>query len=252
MVVLGSGLEALIRIYAPKGLGDAIYLRAVTLHLLERGEAVTVFTPWPQLFADLDVIVKPRTELVYGGDLRRLATKGEIVCGDDFRARCINAGIAEPVALRMGWKLKNTALRDRILREAAGRKIFVYQPLKVTHNPEQELLQPRREAYERFIAAHAGCYRIRIGHPPFVQESSAPYELDLYGKAFIDDTFDVGLIGDIFFSEPCFVNVMAEAMDKQLICMFSARARDSESWVRLMTPARVFHKKHLATAVYDE
>lgn len=55
----------MIRLNAPKGLGDAIHVRAVVIHLLRQGELVTVFTRWPEVFADLDILAcVRRTRLV--------------------------------------------------------------------------------------------------------------------------------------------------------------------------------------------
>jgi hypothetical protein len=77
--------------------------------------------------------------------------------------------------------------------------------------------------------------------------------LDLFGKTSIADTFDVCTIGDLFFGEVCFLTpTIADAMGKPYICMFSKRASVSNQWTRLITPQRLFHRKDLGVAIYDE
>lgn len=247
----------MIKLDAGKGLGDAIYLRAIVLHLLKGREPLTVFTTWPDVFLDLPITIRPLSEAeAQKESTRHASTSGHVRCDegmDEFKMRCLSAGIREPVELTMRWKVRNSALTKRIKRAAGDRKIFIYQPLKATHNHEQELLRPRREDFIKLIEAHSDYFRVKLGHPPFVPEDSkAPCELDMFGRGFIYDTFDVCTLGDLFFGEPCFIPHAGEAMDRKFIVMFSQRALDSENWVRNITPERLFHKKHLATAVYDK
>lgn len=243
----------MIKLDAPKGLGDAIYLRAVALHFLERGEQVTVFTPWSDVFSDLRVTVRPRSERL-DPTTRRVAfpplpTPGGV---DEFRARCAYAGIAEEVRLRLGWKIKDVGLVDRVRRAARGRPILVFHSIRVVHNAVQDLLTPRREAFNRYLAGRSDCFRVRLGHPPFViDDPDAPRDVDLYGETSIHGEFDVASVADEFFSQPSSVNCLGEAVGKRVTCMFSRRAAESDSWARYFTPERVFYDQRLATAVYD-
>lgn len=248
--------DILINITAPKGLGDSILLRAVVLHLLDRGEELTVFTRWRDLFADLPVSVLPLSKRNEQSDLRAVtySNRAELPAGKTgFEARCTIAGITEPVELQLRWKVRSPSLLDRIKLEAAGRPIFIYQPLKRAENEQQKALRPLREGYHSYLSSRDDCFRIKLGHPPSVEDDmDMPCELDLYGKAFIFDTFDICTIGDEFFGEPCFIIHAAEALDRKVTCMFSRRALASHSWVRLINPQRVFHKMHLATAIGDD
>lgn len=238
-----------VKLAGPKGLGDTIYLRAVALHFLDRGERVKVFTRWPDVFWDLPVT------LLSMDDLHRHPNTLHISYltlmphdASQFQARCEAAGIQEPVDLTLRWRAVNTDLLASIRKKAGGRKILIYQPLKVCRSPGMDVMRPRRDAYRKVIAEHADYFRIKIGHPPYVDnDKELPCELDMLGKGFIRDTFDVCTIGDLFFGECCFVTVIAEALDRPVICMFSRRAKH---WT--MTREWQFHKTHLASVVYDE
>lgn len=246
----------MIYLNGPKGLGDAIMLRAIVLHLKEK-EEITVFTKWTDVFHGLNIFIKPLSELEQYPNMLYASTNGrqEIPEGSsDFMERCKRAGISESVEFKMDWVVQNHDLVERIRNEANGRKIFVYQPLKIARNEQQKILRPDMVAYRQFIEEHSDCYRIKLGHPPYVDSNNdLPCELDLFGKAFIKDSFDVGTTGDIFFGESCFVIQMGEALNKSCILMRSVRAMREDSWLnRYHDPKRVFTKKHLATTVYDE
>ena len=247
----------MISLRSPNGLGDAIYLRAIVLHLVARGEEVTVFTKWKDVFSDLPVAVREVIDITPNDRPTYVYCPAERVIPEglsDFVIRCRSAGIKERVELKLDWKVKNQALLDQIKRDARGRKIFIYQCARAIRSPISALLKPRREAFNKFIERHADHYRIKLGHPPHVEDDpGAPCELDLFGKAFIFGTFDVCTIGDIFFGQASFINCIAEALDKPHITMFARAALASpHPRANSATPERVFAKKHLATAVYDD
>lgn len=240
-----------MRFVAAKGLGDALYLRAVVLHVL--GRSVTVFTDWPEVFSDLPVVVRPRAA-ASGPDLRHVAysLSSPIDVGSDkFVMSCRKAGITDPVALRLGWRVRNTALVKRVRRAAGARRILVYQPPRKTACEAEEVVSPRREAFARHVHEADG-FRIKVGHPSFVQDGQdMPCELDLVGKTSVTDALDIGAIADAFFGEPCYLLVVGEAMDKPVTCMFSRRALSAPGKLRNYTPERMFHSA-LSVAVYDE
>lgn len=244
----------MISLRASSGLGDAIHLRAAVLHLLSCGESVGVFTKFPEVFSDLPVTIRPLEDGDTCDGLRHFNHKlsMEPSCVDAFTGACLRAGIEWPVPLRMNWTVQNHELLAQIRQLAAGRPIFVFQPVKHSSNWQQELLRPSREPYNAFIAKHQDYFRIKLGHPDYVEDRGEPCELDLMGKASIKDALDIGTIGDLFFGESCYVPMLGEAMDKRYAIMFTRRALNANDRIRNMTAERLFHKKHLATAVYDE
>lgn len=203
------------------GLGDAIYLRAVALHLLERKEQVEVYTPWPELFTDIPVVLNlhlspPRDIVWLRYDLNAPAIPGL----NEFKVRCLNAGIKDSVELRLDWKVKNKELVDKVLREAAGRQIFFYQPTRKVKTAAQASWAPRRDAFNSFVRAHNDYFRIKVGHPGWVQlDCEQECELDLCGKCSIHDAFDIATVADLFFGEPNHVTTLAQALDKPFTMM---------------------------------
>lgn len=249
----------MIELSASKGLGDAIYMRAIVLHLLRRGEQVTVFTAWAEVFDDLPVTVRGLAERTGDEDWRhakpclhcRIKAVGHL---DAFTMACLQAGIEGPVPLRMDWRVRNIDLVQRVKREAAGRPILLFQPLKKSSNMNQALARPKHGAFAEFLAARADHFRVKVGRPQdLVPDAHLPCDLDLMGRTSVQDVFDIGTVCDTAFGESCFVLVMAEAMDKPFTWMFSRRGIESgRTHVQNIRPGRVFHKRHLATAVFDE
>lgn len=246
----------MIELMSPKGLGNTLYLRAVTLHFLERGDQVRVFSKWPDVFADLPVEVRSLSEGYTKPGVRKVlyGSWHEPDVGEsEFDGCCKYAGISDSVELRIKWTAKNLSLLDRIRSAARGKEILVFQSPRVPRNDLQELLTPRFEAFDAYINSRTDCYRVRLGHPPYVfDDRNAQCELDLYGKGFIFDTLDVVSIADVSFSQPSFLNIAAEAMDKKFVCMFARAALNSSDWLHRVNPSLIFHKKHLGVALYDD
>lgn len=250
----------MVELIAPKGLGDAIYLRAIVFYLLGLKEQVTVYTPWPMVFDDLPVTVRSMREMDEAKDLRPVAysRKGSgpvlDLSLDQFRRGCLRAGFPDFIGLQMFWKVRNKALLKDIRNKAKGRKIFIYQPVKLSNNPYQEVLRPDVKAFNGFVDKHKDYFRIKIGSLAYLAADSAkaPCDLDLIGQTSVHDVFDLASIADAIFCEPCFLVVLAEAMDKPFTCMFARKGLESDmDTVSDITPARIFNKPHLATAVYD-
>lgn len=249
----------MIKLNGPKGLGDAIYLRALALHLLDRGETIDVRTRWPQVFADLPVTTRPADNIDDYDELKHMTAclycnVPQIRMLDKFRLACLQAGFDEAVELRMGWTIKNAVLIETVKTQAAGRPLMLYQPLKLSRGAEQEALRPRRQAYSGYVNSRTDCFRVKTGHPNHVQMDPAlDCEMDLIGKASISDVFDVAAASDAIFAEDSYLSILAQALDKPLVCMFSRRALDSRN-ARLCNsgPARMFTKPRFATAIYDD
>lgn len=238
---------------SPKGLGDAIYVRAIVLHCLER-DRVTVFTPWPDVFDDLPITTEARR--TGNEDIRHCSAclhcrLPEVQPESIFAMACRQAGIQEPVELKMNWKVRNPDVLAKIRRRAGDRQILMYQPPKRETGTQQDLSRPDSAAFTDYLRTR-NAYRIKVGSASVQEIPAAPCELDLFGKTSIHDVFDLGTIADSFFGEPSYIGIMAQAMNKPHTCMFSSRAAwANDSRIRNMTPQRFFHKPELGTAVYD-
>ncbi len=132
--------------------------------------------------------------------------------------------------------------------------MFVYQHPKLATNVEQEDMRPRAESFARILDQYRDYYRVRVGHPDWVRaDKHAPCDLDLFGKISVTDAIDIGTVGDLFYGEPSFITILAEAMDKPFVVMFSSRAKTSRYIrARNLNFLRAVHKRHLGVAVYDE
>lgn len=235
----------MIYLAAPKGLGDAIYLRAIALNFLRRGKSVVVSTHWPQLFADMPVKISPDDGTYRGIGFslhHKLSGVYQEYAGlDQFRLWCIRAGIPD-AEFDLRWTVRNTELCGKVKRNAAGRKVLMYQPRKLKTE-----FRPTREAYQEWVEAHGEYYRIRVGASAFVERDPMPCELDLLDRASVADVFDVATVCDLFFGEPCYVGILADALSKHSVCMLPAVL--PEDWNHV-TVQRMFHRQHLASLVY--
>ena len=254
----------MISLVANKGLGDALYQRAITWHLLEQGTVpIRVFAWWPDAFLDFpnDVEVM-RMELLdkYKVNLRHVAYRlnSPKTTTNQFATACQSVGLNGHVDLKLNWKVRNYRLFETVKRRSVGRPILLYQPLKRPRSIEQHRIRPHDAAFERYLKAHVQShFCIRIGHRAYLSEPWSGGEachMDLVGKTSIPDLFDLALASDQMFCEPCFIVVLAEAANKPFTCMFAARAKqfDITSVSRNVTPERIFYKPHLATVLYDE
>jgi hypothetical protein len=249
-----------VKVTAPKGLGDAIYLRAIVLHLLASGLTVQVFTFWPLVFKGLPVTVTRADEITHLDDVRHAMAcyhcrNPAVMAMDQFTRLCLQAGLGRTVDLRLDWTVSNHALVEAVKTEAAGRPILLYQPEKVSGNPDEKLLRPRRSTFARYIADRDDCFRVKIGHPRFTIPTDLPCEMDLYGKTSIRDVFDIAAVSDRIFGEAaCYLPILAQAMDKPFTAMFSRRGMAAQHRKRVwaIRPELIFHKQHLATAVFDD
>jgi hypothetical protein len=249
----------MIDLIGPRGLGDAIFVRSVAVRWIELGEKVTVFTTWPEVFDGIGAIVRPSASRT--GDENIHHCVGCLHCRlpdvqpvSIFRRICHQSGLFEPFDFRLDWKVKRPDLIGKIKRRSAGRKIMIYQPPKIANGFEQTLFNPRQEDFFRYLEGRDDCYRIKVGHASGAHEyKGAPCELDLFGKTTVSDVFDIATICDLFFSQVSYLVTLGEALDKQVVCMFTKRALSANSVkVRQLTPDVFFHKRHLVEVVNVE
>lgn len=243
-------MDGLTHIAGPKGLGDAIYVRAIALHLIGQGKTVAVSTHWPDVFFGVPVTIVPPSgnELHIGFSLRHPLDDGiysEFAGMNQFDIWCRRAGIAEPVKFDIQWQVQNRNLVRLIRRKAAGRKILVYQPRK-KENP----LSPRRNPFYAWAHERSDCYRVRVGHPQFVEGAVSDCEMDLVGKTGVTDILDVATVADLFFGDLSYLGIVADALGKRSVCMLSREIAASPEW-RHLNAQRLFRNPHLAELVYD-
>lgn len=243
----------MIHLRAAKGLGDALHLRAVALHLIERGHRVTVYSDWADVLCDLPIAVAP---------LARSVPDARTVCyslsrpldpgADKFVMSCRKAGIEEPVELRINWRVRNEGLVRSVRKRAGGRRVLVYQPQRRTHSALEDIVSPQHDAFREHLAGRSDAFRVRVGRTPFVHGGmELPCDLDLVDQMSVSDAIDLGAAADEFFCEPCYLLVLGEALRKPVTCMFSARAMREQGKARNYTPDRFLHRRE-SVAIFDE
>jgi hypothetical protein len=164
---------------------------------------------------------------------------------DQFSICCRRAGIAEAVKLDLRWKVANRGLVERIRRKAAGRPVLVYQPRK--RNNE---MSPEPTPFYAWVRKRSDCYRVRVGHPKYVESVVSECELDLFGKTEVADILDVATAADLFFGDLCYLGIVADALGKPSVCMLSRQAIAQPEWCHL-TAQRMFRNANLATLDFD-
>lgn len=122
----------------------------------------------------------------------------------------------------------------------------------MTNGAEQELYTPPTEAFLRWLDEHSDHYRIKVGHPSAAEEfRGAPCELDLFGKTTVTQMIDLATIGDLFFSQVCFIPTLAETLGKRSAVMFTRRQLSAGSnKVRSLRPEVFLHRRELHEVVY--
>lgn len=248
----------MIRINAPRGLGDAIHVRAIAVHLLKRGEQIEIITKWPDVFQGLPLKILQYSKFTDSEELVHATAclfcqVPMIVELTQFQNTCMQAGIAEPVPLDIAWKIKNPKLLDKI-KSNTSKPIFIYQAPKIPKNGEMLEWTPRIEEFQKFAEDHENHYRILLGHKNYTIDSpNLPFELSLVGETSVSDVIDIATIADMVFCEPSYLGILAQAFDKKLVCMFSSKASRSKlRRIRGIKPEKIFHKKERATAIYDK
>lgn len=247
----------MIHLTCAKGLGDAIYMRAIVLFLTGQGERVRVYTRWPQVFRDTSAELAAPSEITGEVDIRHAAAC--VGCRhptvrplDMFTRECLRAGLGRAVPLQMSWRVTDAAIVERVRSAARGRPVLIYQPLKRAENYEQRLMRPDAEAYRAGLLA-GRYFRVKLGSPASCDDDGLPCDLDLFGQTSVEQAFDVATIAERIYCEPSYLAILAEAMDKPYTCMFARAGLDAPlTRVSTMRPEFLFHKPHLATAVFDQ
>jgi len=233
-----------LHLNASKGLGDAIYLRAVVVHLM-KSEPITVYTRWPEVFFDLPVKVRGIESIGEADDLRSVAyTMRAPMTECMFDARCRVAGLEPPIDMRLDWPIRNTSLVSSVREQAAGRTVIVYQPQKM------DLLSPDERSFKYALTGFDG-FRVKVGRSPYVTDADLPCELDLLDKTSVLDAIDLCASADRVFGELCWLMPAAECLGKPFVCMFSHRAMASDEWVKNIDPRIIFRGSSQSEILFD-
>lgn len=230
------------------GLGDALYLQAVARHLVAYGQSLKVCCEWPDVFKPLiatgKVQMAPFTRV--GIDIlahysKRKANEGTT----QFEDCCLEAGIKEPVELKLDWPASASTLADRLQGRPALPVVCVQlprTPMGRTDGFGAELL-PNCAAIQVAIDALRGrALIVQIGAGKSLY-SFNHIDLNLANETTVSELLDVASVADAFIGYPSYTIPLAESFDKPALFVWSRRGTKAmHAYVRQITPQKILHK----------
>lgn len=242
-----------ISVRGGKGLGDALYVQAVARHWVRGGQRVQVCTAWPEVYRPLasGVVLQPFTRL----NVERVAhytLRKHLANSTQFQDCCMQAGIREPVELRLDWT-PATNIAARVQAAAAGLPwllVAMPRPPMGRSDGFGWELSPDWAVYQRLLYRLAQrFFLVEVGSGPRI----APLQgigLSLANGTTVPELLDLaqasaGLVGTVGHFVP-----LAESLGKRALILFSARGLASaNAFVSRITPAKVLHGANCAWAV---
>ncbi len=234
-----------ISIRSGMGLGDSLYLQSVARHLVRKGHRIEACSAWPDVFRPLGD--RARVVPFRRDRIDRLAhyslRKREKT--DQFQDCCLQAGIREPVELRLDWTVRNAALAEQIL-SLRGPVILVQlprSPMGRTDGYGAELLPDCRSIQVAIdtLKGFASFVQVGSGEPLFRFRG---IDLDLVNKTTVCDLLDVaavasGVLGYVSFAVP-----LSESLGKPALFVWSRKGlRSRTEYIRTITPHKIFHRE---------
>lgn len=245
----------MIAIRSGMGLGDSLYLQAVVRHLALRGHMVEACSAWPDVFRPLrkkGVTVSPfrrdRIDRLAHYALRKHEPT------DQFVDCCLQAGIGEPVDLRLDWTAADAGLIATV--KASGKPVVLVamprEPMDRKDGYGRDLL-PERRAVQAAIAAlrAAGAVTVQVGKGAPLYRLDG-IDIDYAGATSVCDLIDLASACDAMLGYVSFFVPLAESLDKPALFVWSRRGTQSKTdYIRLITPAKILHKRS-SRAVFDD
>lgn len=238
------------RIRGGMGLGDALYVQAITRHLVNQGERLEVCTKWSEVFRYLPVRIAPfsRSDIQYLAHYSQ--RKGQPSKQfDDCRISC---GIREPVELKIDWQTTNPALVSSL---QVGKPIVCVQlprnPMGRTDGFGAELLPDCRAIQHAIDAIKGRATVVQIGAGAALHRFTG-IDVDLSNKTSVSELLDVASIASAFIGYCSFVVPLAESFNRPLLAVWSRRGTKASSlFVRQITPQKILYKP-TSSHVFDD
>jgi hypothetical protein len=226
------------RIRSGRGLGDALYLQAVTRHLVAKGQKLIVCCDWPEVFKPLkgSVVIEPFTRnginILAHYSMRKIFKDTT-----QFRDCCLQAGITEKVELKLDWKpssrlTDNPYLVVQLPRQPMNRPDGFGMELLPDCNVIQDLINHLKD---RFTIVQVGAGRALY--------QFKGVDIDLANKTSVSELLDVvhgsaGVIGYCSFIVP-----LAESFDKPGLFVWSRRGLNAKhEYIKTITPRKILEK----------
>lgn len=233
----------MISVRGGAGLGDALYIRIVGAYLATQGHKVTVCSNYKDAFIGADVKVEPFRKLhvnvvahYAGYRANKETTQWRDVC---------NSAQVPYLPMRFKWDVINHGLVNDLRRKAEGRPLIVVHGGRAPFGRLDGLglkLVPERRGFDEVISELRDCFFVRVGNA----ENRYPLgvDIDLNGSTTVTDLFDIVASCDGVVSQVSFMCPMAEALDKPLLAVWSARGLESTTdFVRQITPRKILENE---------
>lgn len=246
-----------VRVRCGSGLGDSIYLQSVCRHLADRGDDVVALSNWPDVFRPLRgrVRVEPferrNCNLVAHYSMRRGRPTTQ------WQDCYLQAGIKDPVDLRLDWTVTDPGFVASIRAAAESRPLVIVQlprrPMDRVDGFGMSLL-PRRVPAQVTLnrLRELGCFLVQVGAGVPVYHLTG-LDLDLANHTTVAQLLDLASIADGCFGYVSFLVPLAESLGKPALFIWSRRGLDDRvEMVRRITPRKIFHKPELCRAVFDD
>lgn len=228
------------RVRGGRGLGDAIYVRAIIDHVIDLGTHVTVLTDYPELYQGYGALTRPFERIKvdicahYVGHKDRVGTT-------QWQDVCSASGAPLDLALKFKWRVTNHKMISGLRAQANGRPIVLVHggrtPMGRADGFGIELM-PTAEAFATVLDELRGCLLVQVGKA--VQLYPIKSEIDLNGSTTVTDLIDLGASCDGIVAQCSFAVPLAEAFDKPLLAVWGSRIPESrERFVRQTTPLKI-------------
>ncbi len=233
------------KIRAGMGLGDALYLQSVVRHLVSKGQRLQVACQWGDVFKPLGDAVKmvPFTrqgiQILAHYSLRK--GKPET---NQFQDCCIQAGITEPVEMRLDWEPSNLPLIEHL--RSFGKPILCVQlprsPMGRTDGFGAELLPDCRVIQQALNLLRTKYLIVQIGSGKPLYHFEG-IDLDLANRTTVSDLLDIAWAADAFLGYCSFIIPLAESFTKPCLLVWSSRGlKSGHPFINRITPKKIISK----------
>lgn len=236
--------ESIKRVRGGRGLGDALYVRAIVDHLAREGAKLSILSDYPQVFIGAKAhSVRPferiRVDVTahYVGGKKNPATT-------QWQDVCESVGVDAP--LRVDWKPQSKELARSIRERAHGRPVILVhggrRPMDRRDGFGIELM-PSKTIFDLVLDELSDCFLVQIGRAEKLYELKC--SLDLNGSTSVADLLDIALLAcDGVVAQCSFAIPLAEVFDRPLLAVWGSNYQFSrEPFIRQTSPKKVLSGK---------
>lgn len=225
------------RVRGGRGLGDALYVRAVAEKLKQKGP-VTALTDYADVFIGSGIKVAPFQRNgagIVAHYVHSRANEDTTQWQDVCRSAGINA------ELRFSWKVQNAGLVRSVREKARGRAVVLVHGGREPMDRKDGFglaLMPKQEAFDAVLRSMRGCFLVQIGKAEQIYPLAC--DLDLNGQTTVSDVLDLAWDCDAVITQCGFPIPLAECFDKPLLAVWGAAHKTSNHvFIRQTTPQKV-------------